>query len=361
MKQKPAVLLALSGGVDSSVAVLLLKQQGYRVTALFMKNFSKKNQSLKKALCWTEEENWARRISAILDIPLIILDTEKQYRKQVINKMINEYKSGLTPNPDTLCNKIIKFPLLWEEAKKRNIPLIATGHYARIKKTSKGFQLLAGKDKTKDQSYFLYQLTQSDLSHTLLPLGSMTKEEVRKIAEKNHFPNYNKPGTKGVCFIGNINMKSFLEKRISRKEGKVLTPEGKAIGTHQGTAYYTIGQRIGSHIGIEIKKPRGKEQQKWYIAEKQGNTVIAAPENHPLLKKQTIKIKNFHQINQNEKIPKNIKARIRHLGKFLPGKLSKHNNTRIFKLNKPSEAIAEGQAIVFYKKDILLAGGEIKL
>lgn len=360
MKPKPSVLLALSGGVDSSIAALLLKKQGYNVTALFLKNFSNDYKSLKKALCWTEEENWAKRISAILDIPLIVVDSEKQYRTQVINKMIGDYKSGLTPNPDTLCNKAIKFPLLLHEAKKRNIPFIATGHYARIKKSSKGFQLLAGKDKTKDQSYFLYQLTQTDLSRTLFPLGDKTKEEVRKLAERNHFPNYNKPGTKGVCFIGNISMKSFLEKNIPKKEGNVLSPEGKTLGTHHGSFYYTIGQRIGPHVGINLTKPKGKEQQKWYIAEKKGNTLIAAPENHPLLKKQSIKIKNFHLINPNEKIPSQLKARIRHLGQFLPGKLSKHGNHFIFKFNKPIEAIAEGQAIVLYHNAQLVAGGEIK-
>lgn len=360
MKQKPSVLLALSGGVDSSVAALLLKKQGYNITAAFMKNFSNKDKKLANAMCWVAEKTWAERIAAILDIPLIILDFEKQYRKQVINKMIEDYRKGLTPNPDTLCNKIIKFPLLWKEAKKRNIPLIATGHYARIKKTKSGYQLISGKDKTKDQSYFLYQLNQDDLSHTIFPLGNLKKEQVRKIAEANHFPNYNKPSTRGICFVGKVNLKSFLEKSIPNKPGKVVDPEGNTIGTHPNSSYYTIGQRIGSHIGINITKPKGKEQSKWYIAKKQGNTLIIAPENHPLLKKQKIEIKDFSLINPKEKVPSHLKARIRHLGKLIPGKLLKQNNN-IFIFNKPIEGIAEGQAIVLYHKNQVIGGGEIRL
>jgi len=356
---KPSVLIALSGGVDSSVAALLLKKRGYKVTALFMKNFSPSYKSLKKALCWAEEEKWAKKIAAILDIPLIIINSEKQYKTKVIDRMIKDYKKGLTPNPDTLCNKLIKFPLLLKEAKKRNIPLIATGHYARIRKTRQSYQLEAGKDASKDQSYFLYQLSQNELSRALFPLGNLKKEEVRKIAERNHLPNFSKPSTKGICFVGNVSMMSFLKKKIPKKKGVVKCFLGKVLGTHLGTQYYTIGQRIGSHIGIDVIKPKGTEQMKWYVAGKKGNFLIVAPEGNPLLKKQKIIIKNFHQINPKEKIPSRLKARIRHLGRFLKGKLAKKNSHFIFTLSKPAEGIAEAQAIVLYHNSQVIGGGDI--
>lgn len=355
MKKQKSVLLGMSGGVDSSVAALLLKKRGYNVIGAFMKNFSDKNASNNQCN-WKEELKSAKKIASLLNVKLIILDSEKQYKTQVLNPMFRAYKKGLTPNPDIFCNTIIKFPLLWKEAKKLKADCIATGHYARIKKTLKGFQLLQGKDKSKDQSYFLSELSQSDLQHIIFPIGNLTKSEVRKIAEKNKFPNYDKKGTAGICFIGKINMKSFLERRIKNKEGKVLDPEGNIIGKHPGSMYFTIGQRIGSRLGFEIKKHL---KGKWYIAEKRrNNIIIIAPKNSPLLKKQKLKIKKIHLINPKEKIPSNLKARIRHLGKLHKGKLSKKNHY-YFTFFKPVEQIAPGQSIVIYNRINLIGKGEI--
>lgn len=279
--------------------------------------------------------------------------------------MISDYKKGLTPNPDIVCNKLIKFPYLLKEAKKLKANYIATGHYARIKKTKSGYELLAGKDKTKDQSYFLYELTQQELSKLIFPIGGLTKKKVREIAIRNKFPNYNKPGTRGICFIGKMpNIKLFLETKIKSKKGKILSSEGKILGTHPGTAYFTIGQKVQEHLGLIINKPKQYAQKRYYIADKipKTNTIIAAPENHLILKKKSVIIKNFHQINPNKIIPRaGLKARIRHLGQLHKGKLIKKANKYAFKFNKPLEAIAEGQSIVIHKGNQVLGGGEIRL
>lgn len=222
---------------------------------------------------------------------------------------------------------------------------------------------MAGKDKTKDQSYFLCELDQKTLSKTLFPIGNLTKEEVRKIAEKNKLPNWNKPGTKGICFIGKTpNIKSFLEHKIKHKKGRVLNPEGKLLGYHQGIAYYTIGQKVQEHLGMIINKPKEHAQERYYIAKKiaKTNIIIAAPENHPLLKRKSLLIKSFHLINPNDIIPSSgLTARIRHLGEFHPGKLAKKANHYLFRFTKPVEYIAEGQSVVIYKNNQVLGGGEI--
>ena len=357
-KQK-TVLLALSGGVDSSVAALLLKKQGYRVIAAFMKNFSDTKNPLTGECNYLEDKKMAQKIASILNLPFEILDFEKQYKKQVIEPMFKAYKKGLTPNPDILCNKIIKFPLLWKIAKKIKTDYIATGHYARIRKTKLGYSLLMGKDKTKDQSYFLSELSQNDLQHTLFPIGNLTKTEVRKIAKKNNFPNWNKKSTSGICFVGKINFKSFLEKKIKNKNGLIKDPNNNVIGKHPGIFYFTIGQRIGQRLGIKFTTNINK---KLYVAKKikSKNIIIATPENSPLLKKQKIKIINFHKINEKEKIPKLLKARIRHLGHLHKGKLIKKNYNYYFVFNKPIEQVAEGQYIVLYYKNKVMASGEIR-
>ena len=236
------------------------------------------------------------------------------------------------------------------------------GHYARIKKTKSGFKLLAGKDKSKDQSYFLFELTQKDLEHTLFPIGRYKKEQIRQTAKENHFPNWNKQGTRGICFVGKVNMKNFLNKSIPEKKGKIISPEGKIIGTHPGIMYFTIGQRIGNRLGMEIKKPKSKTNQKWYVADKRKNNIlVAAPKNHQIFKKQKVLIKSLHIINPKERIQKHLKARIRHLGKLFNGILEKENNNYIFKFKKPIIGIAEGQSIVLYKNAQIIGGGEIRL
>ncbi len=355
MEPKKTVLLGMSGGVDSSIAALLLKKKGYNVIGAFMRNFSDIKNPLTGECNWIEERKMAQKIALLLNIPLITLNFEKQFKKYVIDYIFKSYKNGLTPNPDILCNQTIKFPLLWKEAEKIKADYIATGHYARIKKTKQGYQLFAGKDKTKDQSYFLSKLEQSDLRHTLFPLGNLTKSEIRKIAEKNNFPNWDKKGTAGICFVGKINMKSFLKKKIKEKQGKILDTNNNIIGHHSGTFYYTIGQRIGMEITSK------KTNERLYVANKdeKTNTIIVVPENHPLLKKQMVKLENFHRINEKEAIPSNVKARIRHLGQLHKGQLIKKGNEYQFVFKKPINAIAEGQFLAIYSKDKLIGSGEM--
>ncbi len=359
MKTQKTVLLALSGGVDSAVSALLLKKQGYIVIGLFMQTF--RNEANSKNPCKSMKSitdgNMAKLVAKHLNIEFISIDTKSEYKSKIINPMVKNYKKGLTPNPDITCNTLIKFPILLKYAHKIGADFITTGHYARIHKTKKGYRLLAGKDKTKDQSYFLYELTQLQLSKLIFPIGNLTKAEVRKIAEKNKLPNWNKPGTRGICFLGKTpDIKSFLENKIKQKKGKILSPEGNQIGTHPGASYFTIGQKVLEHLGMQINKPKEHAQERYYIAEKKkGNIIIAAPENHPILKKKQIKIKSLHLINPKDKIPSALKARIRHLGTLHKGKLKGN----IFTFSKPVEGIAEGQSLVIYKDKQVIGGGEI--
>ncbi len=294
--KKIRVIVAMSGGVDSSIAALLMKKKGCEVIGAFMKNWSATKNPLTHECSWKEDRKIAMKIAAKLEVPLITFDFEKEYKKHVVDEMFKNYKKAITPNPDIDCNQKIKFPLLWKAAKKLGADYIVTGHYARIKKG----KLFRAKDETKDQSYFLYRLSQKDLEHSLFPIGDYTKKKVREIARKNKFPNFDRKGTVGICFIGKINLKKFLQKRIKPKKGKILDPEGRIVGEHDGIYYYTIGQRIGPRFGIEIEKGKGKKLKRWYVARKnlKKNEIIAAPESHPILYRKNIAIKNPHWINK---------------------------------------------------------------
>ena len=371
-KQKMKVLLAMSGGVDSSVAALLLKKQGYEVIGAFMKNWSDTKDPLTGRCAWRTERKMALKIASHLNIPLITLDFEKQYKKEVIEKMFEKYKKGITPNPDIDCNQKIKFPLLLKEAKKRKINLIATGHYARVKKNTKNeiYELFRGKDNSKDQSYFLYKINQKELSHCLFPIGNYSKEQIRDIAKKNHFPNYDKKGTVGICFVGKVNLKKFLQKKIKSKKGKILDPDNKVIGEHDGIYYYTIGQRLGPRYGFELDRGDKNKPSRWYVAKKDSkkNILIAAPENHPLNFRKEVIAKNIHFIDNSliDKIKRGDKlkvlSRIRHVGELLPSIFfydKKYKQFRVI-LNKAITGVSEGQAIILYQGEKVLGGGEIK-
>jgi tRNA-specific 2-thiouridylase len=286
--------------------------------------------------------------------------------------MFEKYKKGITPNPDIDCNQKIKFPLLLKEAKKRKINLIATGHYARVKKNTKNeiYELFRGKDNSKDQSYFLYKINQNELSHCLFPIGDYTKQQIRDIAEKNHFPNYNKKGTVGICFVGKVNLKKFLQKKINPKKGKILNPDGKIIGEHDGIYYYTIGQRLGPRYGFELDRGDKNKPSRWYVAKKDSkkNILIAAPENHPLNFRKEVIAKNIHFIDNSliDKIKRGDKlkvlSRIRHVGELLPSIFfydKKYKQFRVI-LNKAITGVSEGQAIILYQGEKVLGGGEIK-
>ncbi len=361
MQKNKKVVLGMSGGVDSSVAALLLKKQKYEIIPIFLRSYPDESPYL-DALCpFKEDKKMARQVCNLLGLKLIELDYRSKYLKKIIEPMFSQYKKNKTPNPDVSCNTIIKFPALWRYAKSINADYIATGHYARIKKTHKGFHLLQGKDKTKDQSYFLNELSQLDLSHTLFPIGNLKKSQVRKIAKANKFPNWSKQSSRGICFIGKTNFKKFLQKKISNKQGLVMSPKKEIIGVHPGSFYFTIGERIGPSKGFIINKDyiNKIKNKKLYIAKKLKNNIIIAPKNHPILLIKQITIKKFHLINSKDFPKTNLKARIRHLGKLLSGKLKKSKSEYIFIFTTPQKEISSGQSIVLYKKDNLIAGGII--
>jgi len=363
-KSQKTVLLGLSGGVDSAVAALLLKKQGYRVIGIFMQCFSNKDKKLIGDCNVTTDKKDAQKISVILNIPIIILNYEKEYRKYVIEPMFKSYALGLTPNPDSLCNKLIKFPFLWKEAKKFNADYIATGHYTRTKKKRGSYHLFMGKDKTKDQSYFLYELKQKDLRHTLFPIENLRKSEVRKIAKKAGFSNWDKRSTRGICFVGKVDMKSFLQQKIEFRRGLVKNPEGEVIGEHNGIMFYTIGERIGEKYGIKINKEyKNIQGKKLYIAGKikKNNTLIAAPEGHAALLRDFFIISNTNWISGRPKFPlNNVKVRVRHLGELIPVEIQYKNRRYICKLKRAIKGIADGQSAVIYRGKELLGGGEIR-
>jgi len=360
--EKKTVLLALSGGVDSSVAALLLKKE-YKVICVFMKNFSGTKNKLTNECNWIEDYKMAQKIAAILELPLIKLDFEHEYKTQVINPMFQAYKRGVTPNPDITCNTLIKFPLLWKHALKLKADYIATGHYARIREANGIYQLLQARDRAKDQSYFLAELSQNNLKHTLFPIGNLTKTQVRLIAKKHKLPNHDKSSTKGICFVGNIPIKSFLEQRLKQKQGQVLNENGIIMGTHKGAHYYTIGERARPTSGIEIQKQE-LSQKRFYIAKKDmhTNTIVVVPENHLLLKQSIFHIKSLHWINPRDKPLKNkLKAsvRIRHLGQLIPAVLERKNSKWQFTTSRSLEGVAPGQYAVFYDKSRVICSGEI--
>ena len=414
------IIVGMSGGVDSSVAALLLQRQGYEVIGVFMKNYSRTNPATGEC-SWLDERRMARRVAAILEIPLLTIDSEAEYCKDVIDEMYKDYSKGLTPNPDILCNKIIKFPFLWKKARELGASYIATGHYARVLKRQGNFNLLMGKDKMKDQSYFLAGLTQKELSHTLFPIGNLTKEEVREIARKAGFPNWNQKGTTGICFVGKIDMKEFLRRGIKEKKGDVICG-GEIVGEHPGIMFFTIGERIGERKGIklEVKFKAKFSNDKFYVTSKLGgNKLVIAREGDASLKTSEIKIKKLKWINDLE--INGLKARIRHLGKLYSGRLFEssefarpqtHGHARyrltnyssvthsprplplrelacgrvskwqtpgllniahlsvqrrtksetnwIWRFSKGVEGVAPGQIIVFYKGEKLVGSGEIR-
>ncbi|VVB79114.1 tRNA-specific 2-thiouridylase MnmA [uncultured archaeon] len=365
------VLLGMSGGVDSSIAAMLLQKQGYEVIGAFMKNWSDTKNKITGECQWKEERRFAEKVAGKLGIKLITLDFEKEYKKLVVDEMFKKYKKGITPNPDIDCNKEIKFPLMLKAAKKLGCDFISTGHYIRKrynKKTNK-YELLRAKDESKDQSYFLYTIKQKELAKCLFPIGDYTKKQIRKIAERKDFPNYNKKGTVGICFIGKINLKDFLQKKIKPKKGKILDPTGKQIGEHDGIFYYTIGQRIGPRFGIEISYTLagqdGQDHTRWYVAKKDAktNTIVAAPEEHPLNFRKDIIIKDFYLIDEDKnkykkKITK-VLARIRQVGELLPATLLFSKGRFNLTLDKAITGVSDGQAVVLYEKEKVLGGGTI--
>jgi tRNA-specific 2-thiouridylase len=241
------VYVGMSGGVDSSVTAALLKEQGYAVTGVYMKNWS---QDLPGMVCpWKEDYQDAKRVAVQLGIPFKMFDFEKEYRDKVVNYMIEEYKAGRTPNPDIMCNQEVKFKLFLEAALEDGADMIATGHYARIVRAGERTELHTGRDANKDQSYFLCRVSEAALQKSLMPIGELTKPEVRELARKYGLVTAEKKDSQGICFVGKVGIRDFLQQFVQTESGTIIDQSGKTVGEHDGALFYTIGQRHGLHVG----------------------------------------------------------------------------------------------------------------
>ncbi|MFA6551559.1 MAG: tRNA 2-thiouridine(34) synthase MnmA [Patescibacteria group bacterium] len=391
-KQKmPKVFVGLSGGVDSSVAAALLKhppllkgyaeaKQGYDVIGVFIKIWDEKWGNCQ----WPEERRDAMKVAIKLGIPFKTLDLSAEYKKEVVNYMIREYKLGRTPNPDVMCNKTIKFGAFLKWALKNGADYVATGHYARrwefsifnfqfsikpqIPKKSKiinhksKIQLLRGVDETKDQSYFLWQLKQAQLKHCLFPIGDYKKSEVRELAKKFGLPTAEKPDSQGICFVGKVGLKEFLQQYLKPKRGKVLNEKKEVIGYHDGAFFLTIGQRHG--FVVTKKTPNDAP---FYIVEKdiKRNTITVSQKSEQQIvnskKNKSIIIHKINWINGEPEKNKNYQARFRHLQELKVCKVIKLKVGEYkIKFNEPQDGAASGQSLVLYDNDICIGGGIIK-
>jgi tRNA-uridine 2-sulfurtransferase len=336
------VFVGLSGGVDSSVTAALLKQQGYQVTALYMKNWT---EDLPGVRCpWREDLADARAVAAHLDIPLRVYDFQTEYRRQVVDYMIAEYQAGRTPNPDIMCNQDIKFSLFLQSALAEGAEMIATGHYARVEDG----RLLRAKDDAKDQTYFLYRVTAGALQKTLMPIGDYTKPEVRALAAKLGLPTATKKDSQGICFVGPVGMKAFLRQYVEAAPGPIVLTGGREIGQHDGAIFYTIGQRSG--LGVGGGKP-------FYVLRKDmsTNTVVVTDDPEDLaLHSDRIHLEDTHWIGAAPKAGKSYQVRFRHRGELVSCTLDDRNT---LKLKKPVKALAPGQSAVLYDGEVCLGGG----
>lgn len=340
----------MSGGVDSSVSAALLKEQGYDVTGVFIKVW----QPDFMPCTWKDERRDAMRVAAHLDIPFITLDLEKEYKEEVVDYMINEYKAGRTPNPDVMCNRYVKFGGFYEWAIQQGADFVATGHYAR----SKNGVLLAGKDNNKDQSYFLWTLTKEKLLKTLFPVGDIEKPEVRKLAAKFKLPNAEKKDSQGLCFIGEIDMKDFLKHYINEKPGDVLSVNGEVIGHHEGSLFYTLGERHG--FVITKKTP---EDKPYFIIAKDHtkNTLTVSNEKYEASKvenkKVLLKSMNFISLPQQ----KIYQVKVRYRGELHNVSIKMLDNNRAeLSFIESTDIIAPGQSVVIYDHEACIGGGVIE-
>ena len=361
MTKQKKVFVGLSGGVDSSVSAALLKQEGHEVVGVFIKVW----QADFLPCTWREERRDAMRAAAHLGIPFLTLDLEKEYKEGVVDYMIREYGAGRVPNPDVMCNKQVKFGAFLEYAKNHGADHIATGHYAQIASLPDGPRLLAGKDKEKDQSYFLWTLSEEQLSHTLFPVGHLQKSEVRELARKFGLPNADKKDSQGLCFMGAVDMAEFLKHYLKTTNGDVVNEDGKVIGQHDGAILYTIGQRHG----FTTTKNATDEEPYFVIAKDiQKNTLTVAhrsPE-HEGTGSLFVKADQCNLIAPAQlwalNSEKKIMARIRYRGILCPVVLAhdpdRNDQITVSFTHRP-EGISSGQSIVFYHNEECLGGGVI--
>jgi tRNA-specific 2-thiouridylase len=391
------VVVGLSGGVDSSVVAYLLKEQGYEVIGLFMKNWHDDSVTISNECPWLEDSNDALLVAEKLGIPFQTVDLSEQYKEKIVDYMFNEYKQGRTPNPDILCNREIKFDVFMKIALSLGADFVATGHYCRKGEIQVDgqpvYQLLAGKDGNKDQSYFLCQLSQEQLAKSLFPIGELTKPEVREIATQLDLVTAEKKDSQGLCFIGKVRLPEFLQQQLQPKEGLIYevdynnpkytqeqpvfnsledqlayesqgilySPEdGKVVGKHQGAHYFTIGQRKGLNVG-------GTKEALFIIATDVKKNAIYTGQgaNHPGLFKKTLKVANneAHWIREDLALKMgqtmNVTARIRYRQALQKATLHQFESGLYVSFDEPQSAITEGQFVAWNIGDELVGSGVI--
>lgn len=376
------VVVGLSGGVDSSVAAYLLREQGHEVIGVFMKNWHDTEVTISDECPWEEDSKDALLVADKLGIPFHSIDLSKEYYDRIVSYMFDEYKNGRTPNPDILCNREIKFDTFLKHAFLLGADYVATGHYCRNRKTKEGYELMAGLDDNKDQSYFLCQINQEQLSKALFPIGELNKKDVRAIASEQDLVTAEKRDSQGLCFIGKVKLPDFLKQKLKEKKGNVikvskdwdgfnnpLSPseeyslteeDGVKIGEHNGAHFYTIGQRKGLNIG-------GHTDPLFVIqTNTKTNTIyVGEGEDHLGLYRPGLLIKNedIHFVKQTDEMvdgdQKEYQIRIRYRQKLFQARLVKTNEGLEIFFNQPQKAIAKGQFAAWYEKDVLIGSGVI--
>ncbi len=355
---KEKIIIGISGGVDSAVSALLLKQQGYQVEALFMKNWEEDDtQEYCSAAVDLAD---AQQVCDVLDIPLHSVNFASEYWDRVFEYFLEEYRSGRTPNPDIMCNKEIKFKAFLDYALDLGASRIATGHYVQNKAIENGTQLLRGLDENKDQSYFLYALNCYQLSKAIFPVGNLHKPQVRQLAEENGFDVFNKKDSTGICFIGERKFKDFLQQFLPAQPGTIQTLEGVTIGSHSGLMYYTMGQRQGLGIG----GLKNSTEAPWFVCAKDLDhniLIVTQGHDHPALFHRYCEIEGLHWINEFKiKLPFSCSAKIRYRQQDqLCTIIGIENGNATVKFKYPQRAITAGQAIVFYDQQVCLGGATI--
>lgn len=348
------VVVGLSGGVDSAVAAFLLKEQGYDVIGLFMRNWREEDEC---GRC-TADDDWydVRRIADALKIDYYAEDFSKEYYDRVFRHFLSEYEKGRTPNPDVLCNREIKFDVFAAFARAMGADYVATGHYAAVSHGDRHL-LLRSCDEDKDQTYFLNQVTESQIANALFPLGELKKGEVREIAKKAGIPVWEKKDSTGICFIGERNFRKFLSEYIPMKPGDIVTTDGKVVGRHEGVYYYTIGQRKGLGVG------GGGNGEPWFVVKKdiRLNQLIVTQGESELLYSSRLTVDDFHYISME--LPEGeskVTARIRHRQPLQAATAIREKSRVTLIFDKPQRAVAEGQYAVLYRERVCLGGGVIE-
>lgn len=344
------VYVGMSGGVDSSLTAALLVEQGYEVTGVYMKNWT---QDLPGMRCpWADDLADAKRVAVQLGIDFKVFDFENEYRHKVVDYMIEEYKLGRTPNPDIMCNQEVKFKLFLEAALEDGADMIATGHYARVAHEASGSTLLQAVDSNKDQTYFLYRITEEALSKTLFPLGEYTKPEVREMAKERGLYTAVKKESQGICFVGQIGIREFLSQYVDQIAGPIIDKQtGKVLGQHDGAIFYTIGQRHGLDLGGGLPYyVVGKDMEK-------NEVYVTTNLNDDSLWKHTVPLTSTHWIHKTTPSEGEYMIRVRHRAALVPAQIAVQEGEVLLTLANPERAVAPGQSVVIYKDNVCLGGG----